>query len=379
MQRVRDYLGWKDLSRYAILVLVFSMLITGCGRQMNTNAVEYGASQEDMQSSDSSAEGLFYHFADVKDFVQEYEEDTVNVGIDVSKWQGEIDWQAVADAGVDFAFIRVGYRAANTGIIFEDPYAKYNLQQAEAAGIKVGAYFFSTAVNVEEALEEAAWTCAYIAQYKITYPVAYNCEGFKTAGSRNYGLSNDVRSANAIAFLELVESQGYEGMFYASKSELQSSNYWNTKKIDAQYDIWVSQYPGTLLQENPRTSYNGEYACWQFTYKGVVPGITRSVDLNIAYFTKDIIAQPKDLTPYELVEAPKSTVSYAAMDDIVVAKRDTGLKTEPTANIEVEASVILRKDELVKRIAVGSNGWSMVEYNQEMFYVLTADVEAVSQ
>lgn len=379
MQRVRKYFLRKDLCLCAIMLSVLCMMLAGCGRQMNTNAVEYGELQEDTQSSDSSAEGLFYHFADVKTFVQEYEEEAVSIGIDVSKWQGEIDWQKVADAGVEFAFIRVGYRAANTGIIFEDPYAKYNLQQAEAAGIKVGAYFFSTAINVEEALEEAAWTCAYIAQYKITYPVAYNCEGFKTTGSRNYGLSNDIRSANAMAFLELVESQGYEGMFYASKNELQNSNYWNTKKIDAEYDIWVSQYPGTLLQESPRSAYNGEHACWQFTYKGIVPGITRSVDLNIAYFTKDVLAEPKDSTPYEMVEAPKSTVSYAAVDDTVVAKRDTGLKTEPTANDDIEVSVMLRKDELVKRIAVGSNGWSMVEYNQEVFYVLTADVEAVIQ
>lgn len=370
MQRVR---------KYAILMLIACVMLAGCGRQKNTDAVEFGAQQEDMQDAESAAEGLFYHFADVKSYVQEHEAEDVSVGIDVSKWQGEIDWQEVAAAGVDFAFIRVGYRAANTGVIFEDPYAKYNLQQAEAAGIKIGAYFFSTAINVEEALEEAAWTCAYIAQYKISYPVAYNCEGFKTYGSRNYNLSNDIRSANAMAFLELVESQGYEGMFYASKNELQSSNYWNTKKIDAEYDIWVSQYPGTLLQDNPRTSYTGEYACWQFTYKGVVPGISRSVDLNIAYFTPDTVAEPKDTTPYELVEAPKSAVSYAAMTDKVIAKRDTALKLEPSASDDVEAVAVLRMDELAQRVAVGSNGWSMVEYNGEIFYALTADLETTEQ
>ncbi len=377
MQRVRKLLFRKDLWVYAILIPV--LWLSGCGRQQNTDAVEFGTLQEDMENLDTSTEGLFYHFADVKTFVQEYEEEEVSVGIDVSKWQGEIDWQAVADAGVDFAFIRVGYRAANTGIIFEDPYAKYNLQQAEAAGIKIGAYFFSTAISVEEALEEAAWTCAYIAQYKITYPVVYNCEGFKTAGSRNYNLSNDVRSANAMAFLELVESQGYKGMFYASKSELQNSNYWNTKTIDAEYDMWVSQYPGTVLQDNPRTSYPGDYACWQFTYKGVVPGITRSVDLDIAYFVPEAVAEPKDATPYELVEVPKSTVSYASMPDKVIAIRDTALKLEPSEDDDVEAVAVLRSGELVQRMAVSSSGWSLVEYNGEVFYVLTADLESVGQ
>lgn len=377
MQRVKGYDRWKGLVGYMLLVVWSAILLTGCGEQKNTNAVEFDALQEDSQDTESTAQGLFYHFADVKAFVNEHEEAPVSVGIDVSKWQGKIDWQEVAKAGVDFAFIRVGYRASNTGIIFEDPYAKYNLQQAEAAGIKIGVYFFSTALNVEEAWEEAAWTCAYIAQYRITYPVAYNCEGFKTSGSRNYRLSNDVRSANAMAFLELVESQGYEGMFYASRNELQSSNYWNTQKIGAEYDIWVSQYPGTLLQDNPQSSYTGEHACWQFTYKGVVPGISRNVDLNIAYFTRDEIAKPKDSTPYEMVEAPTSTVSYAAMSDTIIAKKDTMLKLEPSASMNDVENVLLRKGEVIQRIAVGSNGWSLVEYQDELLYVLTADVETV--
>lgn len=378
MQRVKSYYQGKTLARYILMLVLLAMCLGGCGKQKNTNAVEFGAMQENSQDAESTAQGLFYHFADVKTFVEGYEDTPVSVGIDVSKWQGEINWQEVADAGVEFAFIRVGYRAANTGYIFEDPYAKYNLQQAEAAGVKIGVYFFSTAITIEEAWEEAAWTCAYIAQYPITYPVAYNCEGFKTAGSRNYRLSNDVRSANAMAFLEMVESQGYEGMFYASRNELQSSNYWNTQKIGAEYDIWVSQYPGTLLQDHPRTSYTGEHACWQFTYKGVVPGITRSVDLNIAYFARDNIAEPKDTTPYEMVEPPTSTVSYSAMSDMVMAKKDTWLKLEPSASNDAKDNVMLRKAEVIQRLAVGSNGWSLVEYKDEVFYVLTADVETTA-
>ena len=101
--------------------------------------------------------------------------------------------------------------------------------------------------------------------------------------------------------------------------------------------------------------------------------------MNIAYFTPDVIVEPKDATPYEFVEAPKSTVSYAAMADQVIAKCDTALKLEPSADDEVEAVAVLRKDELVQRIAVGSNGWSMVEYNGEVFYALTADLETVKQ
>jgi len=123
----------------------------------------------------------------------------VSYGVDVAKWQGKIDWQQAADAGVEFAMIRIGYRTQKTGIIMEDPLAKYNMQQAKEAGIKLGVYFFYTAVTQEEAREEAAWVCGFIAQYPITYPVAYNCEGFQSPESRQYGMGQALRSDCAAA------------------------------------------------------------------------------------------------------------------------------------------------------------------------------------
>ena len=111
------------------------------------------------------------------------------LGIDVSKYQGgNIDWTAVKEAGIDFVIVRVGYRTKATGIIYEDPTARYNMQEAQKNGIKVGAYFFSSAVSEQEAKEEASWLASFISQYRITYPVAYNCEDFKSQDSRQYGL-----------------------------------------------------------------------------------------------------------------------------------------------------------------------------------------------
>ena len=104
-----------------------------------------------------------------------------SMGIDVSKHQGNIDWAKVKASGVEFAMVRVGYRAKSTGQLYEDPTARYNLQEAQAAGIRLGAYFFSSAVTEEEAREEARFTTDLIAKYKITYPVAYNCDGFQDA------------------------------------------------------------------------------------------------------------------------------------------------------------------------------------------------------
>ena len=116
------------------------------------------------------------------------ETESLSMGIDVSKYQGTIDWAKVRQSGVEFAMIRVGYRAKSTGEILEDPTARYNMQEAQAAGIKIGAYFFSSAVSREEAKEEAAFTKDIIAKYRITYPVAYNCEDFQSPDSRQYGL-----------------------------------------------------------------------------------------------------------------------------------------------------------------------------------------------
>ena len=124
------------------------------------------------------------------------------IGIDVSKYQGTIDWAEVASSGVDFAMIRVGYRTQKTGVIYADTNAKYNMQQAAANGIKVGVYFFSSAVNESEAIEEAGWVADYIANYNITYPVAFDCEGFDSADSRQNGMSNDDRTNVADAFLQ---------------------------------------------------------------------------------------------------------------------------------------------------------------------------------
>ena len=170
------------------------------------------------------------------------ETEKTTIGIDVSKFQGTIDWEAVADSGIDFAIIRVGYRTQTSGQIMEDTNAKYNMQEATANGLKIGAYFFSTAISEAEAVEEAKWVADYISQYQITYPVAYNCEGFENASNRQYELTKTQRTDYAIAFLNEIYNQGYTPMFYASKNEMQDDLKWETSRIEKSFKIWVSQY-----------------------------------------------------------------------------------------------------------------------------------------
>ena len=149
------------------------------------------------------------------------ETDAVTMGIDVARYQGTIDWQQVAEADVEFAFVRVGYRGMKDGQIKEDPNGRYNLQEAAKADIPLGVYFFSTAVSEEEAREEADWVAELIVGYPITYPVVYDCENFNDPDSRQYFMNKTERTDVALAFLEAIEKHGYEGMFYASKVDME--------------------------------------------------------------------------------------------------------------------------------------------------------------
>ncbi len=297
-------------------------------------------------------------------------------GIDVSKWQGKIDWQQVADAGVDFAIVRVGFRTTDTGEIKEDPYAAYNLQQAAKAGIQLGAYFFSTAVTEEEAREEARWTADFVAGYPITYPVVYNCEGFLSSDSRMYGISIDQRTDHAMAFLREVEKAGYEAMFHASKSDLTDGVSWDTARIEAEYPVWVAQYPAEPYPQTARSTYYGEHAMWQYTSQGTVPGINAHVDINVAYFSYSETAVPKDPnaagssgdTP---IDVPLDS-SFRDVDELVTAKDVTNLRTEPSSVAPETVTAQLARGQWVRRTGVSTKGWSRLEYNGQTLYAVTS-------
>ena len=213
----------------------------------------------------------------------EYLKNSTTYGIDVSKWQGKIDWKKVKESGVEFAMIRVGYRSLSGGTLYEDPYAKRNLQEAQANGIKVGVYFFSTAINKKEVLEEARWVTHFIAPYSITYPVAYDCEEYNNKNYRHYSLSKNERTDLAIVFLDYVKSKGYSPMFYNSSSHLRNNSQWNTSKLNGKCKVWVAQWVDNFTPSS-RSAYNGPHDMWQYTARGKVSGIKGHVDLNVAYF-----------------------------------------------------------------------------------------------
>lgn len=299
-----------------------------------------------------------------------YAVEGTSYGIDVAKYQGIIDWQQVKEAGIGFAMIRVGYRTQTTGVITEDPLARYNMQEAANAGIQIGVYFFSTALNEEEALEEAKWVTDLIERYPITYPVAYNCEGFTNTSSRQYDMTNQQRSDVAIVFLDEIAKQDYAPMFYASKSELDNNNAWDTNRLEAKYKIWVAQYPEKQLE---KSEYLGNHTMWQYTNQGEVPGIGLGVDLNISYVQYSQTAQPKNSNPPPKVVADlASIIQFTQVQEQVTAKDITNLRTEPSTQKEETVVTQLKNGEIVTRTGYSNSGWSRVEYQGQTLYAVSS-------
>ncbi len=309
--------------------------------------------------------------------------ETVTMGIDVARYQGTIDWQEVYQSGIEFAIVRVGYRGMADGEITPDPNGRYNMQEASKAGIALGAYFFSTATSVEEAEEEAKWVADIISGYPITYPVVYDCENFNDPLSRQYHMTNSERTDVALAFLEAIESFGYEGMFYASKVDMESEKSWEVSRIQEEYKIWVAQYPSLPYPETPETSYSGTHHMWQYSMDGIVPGIRQPVDLNIAYFGYDGIesAHSKEI-PEEVGPDVEAMLDFEEVSEQVTAKEETNLRDIPSQDSDSEVLRTLVNGEVAQRIAVSKNGWSKLVVDGSIYYAvsnyLTTDLSYVA-
>ena len=309
------------------------------------------------------------------------ETDEITFGIDVARYQGTIDWAQVAASGVEFAMVRVGYRMDKSREIVADSNARYNMQEAQKNGIKLGAYFFSTAVNEEEAKAEADWTADYISQYQITYPVAFDCEGFEREDSAQYGLSASQRTDIAIAFLNRIYERGYTPMFYSSMHEMTGDAKWETSRIEKNYRIWVSQYPSAPYPQTEKSSYQGVHAMWQYTNRGTVAGISQPVDVNIAYFGYEGAASAQSAeTPEEASADVEALMPFTVVDEEVTAKDTTNLRSIPSQGEESTVLYTLKNGDTAKRTGVSDTGWSRLTYNGQTVYAvssyLTTDLSA---
>lgn len=193
------------------------------------------------------------------------------LGIDVSTWNGQIDWSQVARSGVSYAIIRAGYRGSSTGALIRDSAFSRNASGATAAGIRVGIYIFSQATNEAEAVEEASMAVQLASGYHVSLPIFIDVEG---SGGRGDRVSVAQRTANIAAFCRTVENSGYKAGVYANKS-------WFTHNINVGaltgYHIWLAQYAAKPTYTASR------YDIWQYSSSGRISGIKGNVDMNMFY------------------------------------------------------------------------------------------------
>lgn len=197
-------------------------------------------------------------------------------GVDVSKYQGNIDWTKVKAAGIDFAMIRVGARGYSSSQLMLDDNYVANMMGAKAAGLDTGAYFFSQAVTEDEAVEEANFTVGALMNYGATYPVAIDVEWIENDKARTDKLTPKERTELTVKFCETIKSFGYKPMIYATRDMLIAGLLPDELK---DYDVWLSDD----YRPEVGTDYPYEFDMWQYTKKGNVDGIPGEVDVNLCF------------------------------------------------------------------------------------------------
>lgn len=209
---------------------------------------------------------------------------TTRFGIDVSAYQNRsipsktIDWNAAKNDGVEFVFARIGFRGTGSGTLNSDAFYAQNIDGAMAAGLDTGVYFFSQAITVAEAVEEANYVLSLLGGRKLTAPIAYDWE-MHDSTYRVYGTSSAMATACAKAFCETIEAAGYQAMVY-------TSSYVAYNKFDlsvlSKYPVWYPEYKSTSSTAlYPQLYYRPNY--WQFTSKGSVAGLSGNVDCNLQF------------------------------------------------------------------------------------------------
>ena len=202
------------------------------------------------------------------DVIKNYKNDNTQIGIDVSKWQGDIDFSKLKSAGVEFVIIRIGSSTGINGENFIDSKFIQNIKNANSVGIPVGVYFYSYANSVDRAISDAKWIIENIKDYKVELPIAFDWENwgsFNTYELSFFGLTNMAKR-----FMDTVKDAGYDAMLYSSKTYL--DNIW----MSVDYPVWLAHY-------TKNTNYAGDYSYWQICSNGRVDGINGDVDIDIRY------------------------------------------------------------------------------------------------
>lgn len=260
---VCEVIGEYDMSEAGTYPLVFK----ATDDSGNVTEKEFNLIVREPKTSGTSSGGVSTKtlFSEV---VDAHKNENTQIGIDISKWQGDVDFNALKEAGVEFVIIRVGTSSGINGENLVDSKFEQNINGANKAGIPVGVYFYSYANSEDRAISDALWVLEQIKDYKVDLPIAFDWENWSFYNEFNlsfFGLSNMADS-----FVKTVRDAGYEGMLYSSKNYLE--------------DIWFKgDYPVWLAHYTTKTNYEGDYEFWQLCNNGRVAGINGDVDINIRY------------------------------------------------------------------------------------------------
>lgn len=190
------------------------------------------------------------------------------IGVDVSAWQKEVNWPLVKAAGMEFAMLRFAMRGSTEGGLWVDDYAQANYRGAKDAGLEVGGYFFSQALSVEEAVEEAEYVLDMVKEWKLDLPIVFDWE---QTWERTANMDPRTLTDCAKAFCQTIEEAGYDAMVYFNMSQAYEEIYLEEL---TEYDFWLALYESDMV-------FPYKVDMWQYSCTGSVPGVEGPVDLNI--------------------------------------------------------------------------------------------------
>ena len=264
------------------------------------------------------------------------------VGIDVSVHQkGEINWKQVKTSGVDYVFVRAGYRAADDGSLHADENFAANVKKARKAGLMVGAYFYSQALTPGEAKEEAEYVLRMVKGYDLTMPIAIDYEIYKDGRLDKKIQAGELYAASlyhdiVLGFTNTVEKAGYESAVYASRDML--TNYMQADLLDDMATIWLARYDSDA-------GLNADYRFWQFTENGRVGGIEGDVDMNFWYFRPEKIYETRAKHKKNAVSVGDCRISFKRS-----SYKLKGLRAVPKYDITYEGKGLKEGRDYVSRV-----------------------------
>ena len=241
----------------------YPLTFTGKDSSGNVSTTNFNLIVKEKSSTTSSS--TYQNFSDI---VATHKTENTKIGLDVSKWQGDINFQQVKDAGVEFVFIRIGTQKGIGGEYVIDPKFEQNIKGFQSVGIPVGVYFYTYADSNKASLADAKWVIENLKPYKIELPVVFDWENWSFYQEFDKSFYNLTQMANT--FLSTIEKAGYKAMLYSSKNYLE--NVW----FETNYPVWLAHY-------TEKTTYQGKYDVWQLCSNGRVPGIKGNVDINVMY------------------------------------------------------------------------------------------------